>query len=103
MKNRIYFKNLVVSADDLPKINQLVRTLSELGPSDAFISIEFNKIEGGFSGTIKLASECSNFTQKSNDEDLLLLMHNLSRLTMVHIDQWKLERFNTEDKEKLIS
>ena len=42
MKNRVQFKNLVVSAEDLPKINQIVRLLTELSPSDAFISIEFS-------------------------------------------------------------
>lgn len=102
MKNRIYFKNLVVSADDLPKINHLVRTLSDLAPSDAFISIEFTKTESGYAGTMKLSSACHNFTEQSINEDLLPLMQALSKQTMVHINQWKATRFD-EDKEKLIS
>lgn len=102
MKNRIYYKNLVVSANELPKINEIFRTLSDLAPSDAFISIEFVKIEGGYSGTLKLASSCSNFTEISNNEKLLPLMKALSKLTMVHIDEWKANRF-ISDTEKLIS
>lgn len=102
MKNRIYFKNLVVSADDLPKINHLLRTLSDLAPSDAFISVEFVKKGDGFSGTMKLSSSCHNFTEQSENENLLPLMQSLSKLTMVHINQWKATRFDN-DHEQLIS
>jgi hypothetical protein len=99
MKNRIYFKNIVVSAEDLPKINQLVRLLSELSPSDAFIAVEFHKTDDSFTGSIKLTSPSQIFSEEVEGKKLLNMMQELSNLTMVHIDDWKANRF----KEPLIS
>ena len=102
MKNRVQFKNLVVSADDLPKINQIIRLLSELAPSDAFISIEFSKADDGFLGTIQLHSPSENFSEEANNLNLVPLMKTLSELSMIHIKEWRKNRFS-DDSEKLIS
>lgn len=102
MKNRVQFKNLVVPADDLPKINQIIRLLSELAPSDAFISFELAQDDDGFSGKVQLHSPSENFMEEANNANLLLLMKVLSDLSMVHIHEWRKNRF-AEDNEKLIS
>lgn len=94
MKNRVQFKNLVVSAEDLPKINQIVRLLTELAPSDAFISIEFCKSEAGFSGTLQLNSPSENFSEEADNLALVPLMKTLSDLSMIHIEEWRKNRFN---------
>jgi hypothetical protein len=102
MKNRIRYRNLVVSAEDLPKMNKIMRLLSELAPSDAFISIDFHKAETGYRGTLKLASSMHSFSEQANHQNLVPLMHTLSDLSMVHIKQWRQDRFVEKD-EKLIS
>jgi hypothetical protein len=102
MKNRILFKNLVVSAEDLPKINQIVRLLSELAPSDAFIAIEFSKAEGGFTGILQLNSPSENFSEEANNQNLVPLMETLSDLSMIHIEEWRRNRFEG-DREQEVS
>jgi hypothetical protein len=102
MKNRVHFKNLVVSAEDLPKINQIIRLLTEFAPSDAFISIEFCKSEFGFSGTLQLNSPSENFSEEATHLDLVPVMTSLSLQSMVHIKKWRENRFE-QNPEKVVS
>lgn len=104
MKNRIRFNNLVVSAEDLPKIEKIVKLLTELSPSDAFISVDFVQSMGGFEGKLQLSSPSENFSESANNPGLVELMERLSDLTMVRIEEWRKDRFaEPEIKEKIIS
>lgn len=93
MKNRIRFNNLVVSAEDLPKIERIVKLLSELAPSDAFIAIDFGQSQQGFEGKIQLSSPSENFSEAAHSVGLLPLMEKLSELTMARIEAWRKVRF----------
>ena len=101
MKNRIRFNKFVVTIVELQTIERIVKLLSELAPSDAFISVDFNKSNDGFEGNIKISSSMENFAEMSTHPELLPLAENLNSLIMLHIQKWKENRFGETSELKI--
>jgi hypothetical protein len=93
MNNRIRFNDVIVTADQLPKIERLVLGLSNMGPSDAFISIDFEQDNEAYKGKVELSSSLMSFKEEATDAELVTLMEKLSALLMIHIERWKESRF----------
>ncbi len=97
MKTRIRFNNLVVTAEELSKIEKSVKALSNLAPSDAFIEINFFAHDDGYRGLVKVFSSLRQFEEGAVADRLVDLMDEMSTLIMVHIELWKKHRFDKDD------
>ena len=94
---RISFNKIIVTSSELSFIEESVKTLSNLAPSDALVVLEFDQNDDCYTGRVKVSSPATvNFEDRIEGSSLMSLMKELAEMTMVRIDLWKKHRFDTD-------